>query len=558
MFVQSNRWQGGYLDYHLPTGQVRVRVRCYWPLRRLDDVHLAQPRSLRRILNYVFEVGPRITARKIRSRLRERARDERVIAVGIGEIVEGHAADLGPGDAVIFVAPSHPLCVERLALPPELVARAPRELLLPYAGADGVFLYTRSPEAGPDPSDIAGWSPFSGEALGDRAAPLLEWARGALARLDPTAMRKLPLPEASPVAERSPRAPGTERGAKSAVLFGLGHYAKTNILPNVDPRIHVRAIHEIDPTQIGPVQPAGVSYDTSAIPRPDQDHDVYFIAGYHATHAPLAAHAIRRGGFAVVEKPLVTTRAQLEDLLDACRAHPGRLFACFHMRYSALWDLAREDLKLAPGQPVHYSCIVYEVPLVRRHWYEWPSSRSRIVSNGCHWLDHFLFMNGFSTPVRRHLFRGANGDFHVSVQLENGAVFSMVLTDVGSRRIGVQDHIELRAGGTTVRVDNASRYVAEDDHRVLRVARINKTESYARMYRSISEKILRDEPGDPLAWIERSTSLMLDLEEMVAPATAAAAGPGAAGRPAGGGVVHRGAEDAAAAGRAATIARSDG
>ncbi|WP_159397772.1 Gfo/Idh/MocA family oxidoreductase [Sorangium cellulosum] len=437
------------------------------------------------------------------------------------------------------------------------MARAPRELLLPYAGSDGVFLYTRPPEAGVDPSDIAGWSPFSGEVLGDRAAPLLEWARGALARLDPTAMRKLPLPEPSPVAERSPRAPGTERGAKSAVLFGLGHYAKTNILPNIDPRLHVRAIHEIDPTQIGPVQPADVAYDTSGSPRPEQDYDVYFIAGYHATHAPIAAHALRRGGFAVVEKPLVTTRAQLDELLDACRAHPGRLFACFHMRYSALWDLAREDLKLSPGQPVHYSCIVYEVPLVRRHWYEWPSSRSRIVSNGCHWLDHFLFMNGFSAPVRRHLFRGANGDFHVSVQLENGAVFSMVLTDVGSRRIGVQDHIELRAGGTTVRVDNASRYVAEDDHRVLRVARINKTESYERMYRSISEKILRDEPADPIAWIERSTSLMLDLEEMVAPATAAAAS-GAASRPAGGGLVHRDAEDAAANGRAANIERSDG
>ncbi|AUX25526.1 oxidoreductase [Sorangium cellulosum] len=524
MFILADRWRDGFLDYHLPADQVRIRVRCYWPLQRLADTQLAQPRSLRRLLAYVVEVGPRNTARKVRSRLKERARNEQFLAVGIGEIVEGRAADLVPGDGVIFVAPCHPRAVERIVLPAELVARAPSGLLQRYRGSEDVHLCTRPPDRNADAGDIAGWSPFSAEAIGGRAAPLLEWATGALARLDPAGLRKLPLSPPSPVRERSPRAQGSERPSKTAVLFGLGHYAKTNVLPNIDPRIQVRAIHEIDPTQIGPVPSAGPAHDTSATPRPDEDYDVYLIAGYHATHAGLAAHAIRRGGYAVVEKPLVTTRAQLDDLLAACRAHPGRLFGCFHMRYNPLWGLARADLKLRPGEPVHYSCVVYEIPLARKHWYEWPSSRSRIVSNGCHWLDHFLFMNGFSPPVRRHLWRGANGDFHVSVELANRAVFSMVLTDIGSRRIGVQDHIQLRAGGITVRVDNGSRYMAEDNDRVLRVARINKMESYATMYRSISEKILRNEPADPIEWIERSTSLMLDLEDLVEPATAAASG----------------------------------
>ncbi len=72
--------------------------------------------------------------------------------------------------------------------------------------------------------------------------------------------------------------------------------------------------------------------------------------------------------------------------------------------------IAREDLAAAPGQPMSCHCVVYEVPLPRRHWYRWPVSSDRLVSNGCHWVDHFLFLNGFARERSAEAWSAGNGD----------------------------------------------------------------------------------------------------------------------------------------------------
>src|SRR5690606_5883138 len=119
----------------------------------------------------------------------------------------------------------------------------------------------------------------------------------------------------------------------------------------------------------------------------------------------------------------------------------------------------------------------------------------RVLSNGAHWIDHFLFLNNFSRPVRSHLWRGSNNDLHVSLELENGAVFGMALTDIGSRRTGVQQHVELRAGQVTIITENDTRYLAQDDLRVIRRKQIRKSELNPAKYRAIISKICNDEPG---------------------------------------------------------------
>lgn len=517
MYVLADQWQDGYLDYHRPAGELRVAVESAWTLRRLDDVFLEQPRSLRRVWNYVREVGPREVWRKVRSRWAERVRDRRFLWVGTGRVVEADAdSPLKPGTHVVFVAPSHPECVERVVLPPECLRpfRADVAARLRHEGT--VRLFTCPPAALPDAWDaVAGWSRFAGYSIRRPAGELLDWATSALESLDPADARLLPLdpPGGTPIRERSADAAAGAATARSAVLFGLGNYAKTVVLPNLDRRLRVVCVHEIEPTQIGRATHPPPVYDTADVPREDEQYDVYLIAGYHHTHAPLAVHALRAGGWAVVEKPLVTTRAQLAALLGALEAHPGRLFAGFHMRYNPLYEQARHDLGLRPGEPVNSHCIVFEVPLVRRHWYNWPNARSRVVSNGCHWIDHFLFLNDFARPVRHDLWLARNGDVHISVELENGATLSLSLTDIGSRRIGVREHIELRRGEVTVRVTDGGRYEAEDRFRILRRMRINKMRSFRRMYATISRHIIEGRPGDSLESVRRTCELMLDLED---------------------------------------------
>src|SRR5581483_3643815 len=217
-----------------------------------------------------------------------------------------------------------------------------------------------------------------------------------------------------------------------------------------------------------------------------------------------------------VEKPIVTTEEQLAEVLDAVQPGGRRLFSCFHKRYSPFNELALADLGIAPGDPVSYHCIVYEVPLPARHWYRWPRSRSRIVSNGCHWLDHFLFLNGFP-DVRDATIAAVTPDaLSCAVTLANGAVFTMVLTDRGSERLGVQDHVELRAGGVTVAIANGAVYRAEGPDRVLRRRRASRLAGHRRMYAAIGRAILEGEPGDSPRSIEVSAGLMLRLERALA------------------------------------------
>jgi predicted dehydrogenase len=360
---------------------------------------------------------------------------------------------------------------------------------------------------------LAGWSSFAGRTLDlPSCDAALDDAEQLLRDMDWCAADRL-APSASPAAtvrEGEANATQTERARPRGTLLGYGNYAKIAILPNVRDYVSITRIHEIDPLQM-PLGDRSVTWDTSPQLSDRDAGQVVFIAGFHHTHAPIAVEALRRGAYAVAEKPVVTDRAQVRALTDAMRSIP-RFFACFHKRYSPFNAWAREDLQAGDGDPISYHCVVYEVPLPARHWYRWPSSRSRLVSNGCHWLDHFLFLNHWSPVSRRGLDVARNGTLSVWAELENGAYFTMVLTDLGSERIGVQDYIELRANGRTVRMTNGSRYEAEDGARILRRVRRNKMESYARMYRSIAEAVARGEDGDSVESVERSCGLVLDLE----------------------------------------------
>jgi predicted dehydrogenase len=291
---------------------------------------------------------------------------------------------------------------------------------------------------------------------------------------------------------------------------GLGNYAKTTVLPHVRTWLDVTCAHELDPLQI-PRQERSMAFDTAPAPRAGARYDAYLIAGYHASHAALAARALSEGAAAVIEKPIATDERQLAELLAAI-GEPSRAFVCFQRRYHPFNAFVKRDLGLAAGDPVDYHATVYEEPLPAHHWYRWPASGTRLLSNGCHWLDHFLWLNDYAPPVASDLAVSRAGAVNCSVELANGAFMTLVLTDRGSRRIGVREHCELRAGGVTATIRDGRHYRAEDGARVLRRARCDKHEPYRLMYRDVARRIAEGGPGDPAATIEASARLALDLD----------------------------------------------
>ena len=89
MFALVNGiWRGDYLDYHLGRASCRIRVLAMANIASVEDQYFVPRLSLRRVLSYVREFGIVPVLRKIRSRLRERARNAKYISCGVGVVLE--------------------------------------------------------------------------------------------------------------------------------------------------------------------------------------------------------------------------------------------------------------------------------------------------------------------------------------------------------------------------------------------------------------------------------------------------------------------------------------
>jgi len=504
----KKEWIDIPLDYAICSSEARVSIQFMVNIERIHDVYFQRERDFRVVWNYIREIGPLNTLTKIISRSDEVRRNEKYLSAGYGHIETPQGKQ-----PVFFVAPLHPACLDMIACSKTLLNFTDDNLGLPpnqlhYCSLDdNPFCETLATAC----KEAVGRSHHSDDQ------PLnLNWdiiVSELKAILKTAHQQVFPAPARRAVTT----APSATQDLQqiSASLFGYGNYAKTVILPNLPTGIKITRIHEIDPLQLSDNTHKKYTCSTEPELSEDDKSSVLFIAGYHHTHAGIANDGLRRNLDVVVEKPLVTTRTQLEALQIVYSSSKGRYFSCFHKRYLRFNKRVRSDLGIGPDEPINYHALVYEVPLPKRHWYRWANSGSRIVSNGCHWMDHFLFLNNFRRVINYAANAGPNGMINVSVTLDNGAYFTMVLTDSGSERLGVQDYIQLRQNHRTIQLINGARYQAENKHRILCRLSTNRMESYSNMYHSIGDRICRSEPGETWDSISISADLTLNIEQLM-------------------------------------------
>ena len=476
-------WEGGFLDEYCPPGARRITV-CRWiVVRELDDLFVASPYDLRRLIDYGRELGPVEVARKVVSRLTERNRNDKVAACGLGVDVES-------GAKVAFFAPRAPRGTERVVLPAQLA--------WPHSHDSTPIEHTTHITDAFD--GWAGWSMHSGVDLPD-TGPLQALVANIVER--PTKYDPI---EASAVNEFAvERVEGTRL---KATVFGYGHYVRSVVLPSLPPEIEVTSVHELDPQLI----PDGVPRtDTCPHFRDDEMPDVTFVAGFHHSHALLAAEALRRGSAVVSEKPLATSQEQLDELMHEW-SESARYFAGFQRRHMPANTWIKQDL---PDEPMSYHTIVHEVGLPARHWYHWPNSGSRMVSNGCHWIDHFLFLNDFSPVEDGRAWLCSQGEIRCELRLANGANFAMTLTERGSDRLGVREHTQILTRNTTITITDASHYRCEDSRQVVRNETWHRLAPHRAMYADFARRLLDDVAGDDPASTRCSAQTVIDLEQQL-------------------------------------------
>ncbi len=483
-----------------------MRIDIAWLVtdRDMSEQFVLPPRSLRLLLNYVRRVGVVQVVRKVRSRIAESHRNRKFSAIGFGYVIEApdsDESDVRVGDPVLFYSPCTGLDSARAVLDKALVIRVARRLLPDKA--------TLSPAL----TELAGWSPHAGIAL-DRQE--IRSALSALADgLKCADEREDAARPPAIVAEQRINPIATRAGRKTAAIFGLGHYAKHIVVPNLPTEFSIDAVHELDPEQLASWKRPVRRLDTAPFPRDDERYDLWLVAGYHHTHSEIAVEAMRRGGAVAVEKPIATSMREIEAIEAVLRDDPqNRFFACFQRRFVPYNDWIRRDLDIRPGAPVHYNCISYDIPISPHHWYSWPNSRSRMISNGCHWIDHFMLLNDYSPVVAMTGIRGRAQNCLGWLRLENGAEMSLHLSEIGGSTFGVRDHVEVSVEGRTAIIRDSASYTAVDNLRTIRRRRVNPLSAYRTMYREIGRKVLAGEPGDSLVSL-RSSIAAVELDQLI-------------------------------------------
>lgn len=512
----KNKWEDGYLDYYRSQNEYRLKVISIINLEKIEDVYIVREKSWRMVWNYILKYGVKAVYRKIVSRLSEESRNDKYVSCGIGEVLETPTSPTHQkGNIVAFIAPLHPAAIERITLSEKFVYGLDQKTTgIPSGKLAHLGVSSDRNQKNQWWSKVKAWSIYSGLEISEEVIKVIRGeAIKCVTQSDWGLANFLDISNSSSIQETKISDVKKSTGKKSAALLGLGNYAKVQILPNIKQFIDLAAIHEIDPLQI----PRNLNIpliDTSPVIRPEENYDAFFIAGYHHTHAPLAIAALKKGAYAVVEKPVAVDRDQLTNLLEALKISGRKLFIGFHKRYSAFNYMATEDLSIKPGEPISYHCLVHEPKYPQYFWYNWPNSKGPIVENGCHWIDHFLYLNNFSKPVSSDVFISKSGIINASAELENGACFTMVLSGEGSDYMGVQDYVELKTKDKTIKIINDDTYIAEGKDMAIRKKRVNKMLNYRQMYQTISNKILRGEEGDIKESLLVSTSLVLDLEDI--------------------------------------------
>jgi predicted dehydrogenase len=188
----------------------------------------------------------------------------------------------------------------------------------------------------------------------------------------------------------------------------------------------------------------------------DEAVDAVLIATRHHSHAALVCEALAAGKAVFVEKPLAVNPDQLRAILAAV-ADSGndRLMVGFNRRFAPLMV----DLKAAVGTRSGPAQVRYDVNAGRLEagsWYGRPEEGSRLVGEGCHFVDTVSWWLD-QDPVA--VFSVATGDADDTVSVlvyQDGSVATLAYQTGGDPR-APKELFQVSGDGLVARLHNFHR-----------------------------------------------------------------------------------------------------
>jgi predicted dehydrogenase/threonine dehydrogenase-like Zn-dependent dehydrogenase len=175
-------------------------------------------------------------------------------------------------------------------------------------------------------------------------------------------------------------------------VIGAGNYATSMVLPHLRDADDVAIVEIATATSLSAANaqrrfaPARVSTDYQGLLE-DPNVSTVFVLTRHSSHAAIVTQALEAGKAVFVEKPLAVTPEQLARVEQTMeRTGNDRIMVGYNRRFAPLLV----DLRAAWGTPGGPQQLLYTVNagrLSQDSWYAQSDEGSRIVGEGCHFVD---------------------------------------------------------------------------------------------------------------------------------------------------------------------------
>ena len=192
----------------------------------------------------------------------------------------------------------------------------------------------------------------------------------------------------------------------------------------------------------------------------DPGVDAVFVLTRHDQHAQMVLDALKAGKHVFVEKPLCMTEAELDRIVEARAAAPGRVLMVGYNRRFA--PMTRECLRFLGERraPFTVNIRVNAGAVPAEHWaHSAEEGGGRLLSEGCHFFDLAIALTG-ELPERVFA-RAATGpgapnlgdEACVLMQMERGSVVQILYTGAGDRSFS-RERVEVFGGGAVATIED--------------------------------------------------------------------------------------------------------
>lgn len=202
------------------------------------------------------------------------------------------------------------------------------------------------------------------------------------------------------------------------------------------PGFALRAVAERTRKQARQHYPDIISYDSVAELLGDTAIELVIVNTPNDTHVALARQALQAGKHVLLEKPVATSVAEVQELWQLARSVNRRIFAYQNRRYDSDFQLVQQVVaggQLGPLAEATFRFDRYKLALNHKRFKETPAlpGSGLLFDLGPHLLDQALSLFGRPARVRRTLGRfrpGSQVDDYFQLQLlyPHGPVVTLV------------------------------------------------------------------------------------------------------------------------------------